>query len=107
MIEALRRAKPEVAGGGGSLPGGYVAGGRLGVELPVDERDALRLGLAGSVVNANNFRKRMATGVDAEYRQGNQAIGLEWKKKQPGGFFEGQAFGGNPNELWLKYRRDF
>jgi len=79
----------------------------VGVELPMSEEEALRLGMAGSVVNSKDFKKRMLTGLDAEYRKGNQALGVEWRKEMPGGNFGGQEIPGNPNQLWLKYRREF
>jgi hypothetical protein len=107
IIDALRRSRTEADGGGGSIPSGHAFGGRVGVDVPLSDDASLRMGMAGSVVNAKDFKKRMLTGLDAEYRKANQALGLELRRQSPGGFFDGQAFPGNPDQVWLKYRREF
>lgn len=107
IIDALRRSRSDVAGGGGSLKKGYAMGGRVSSEIPLSDTDALRLALSGNSVNTAGYRKREMTGAEAEYRQGDQSFGVEWKRKNPGGFFQGQAMPGNGNELWLKYSKNF
>jgi hypothetical protein len=107
LPESLMQPRFSVFGGGGSLPTGYAAGGRVGVNVPLSDTQDLSLGLMGNVVNANQFKDRKLTGLDAEYRKEDQTFGVEYRKAAPGGFFGDVTVPGNPNQLWLKYRRGF
>lgn len=107
ILEEIRKTRFELFGGGGSIPAGYAFGGRIGADIPLSQDSSLGLGMAGSVVNSDFFKDRMLTGLDAEYRKGPNSYGVEWRKQFMGGNLGGIEVPGNPNQLWLKYRRQF
>lgn len=107
ILEEIRKARFELFGGGGSIPKGFAFGGRLGADIPLSQDSSLSLGMAGSVVRAEDFKNRMLTGLDANYRKGPSSYGVELRRAFPGGIFDGNPVGGNPDQLWLRYRRQF
>lgn len=107
LIDALRRGKLSFGGGGGSVPNGISAGGRLGYTVPVGDGE-VDLGLSGGGVYSKNFKGAKAQSLDAEYRKGDQAFGLEFQRGNPGGgFSNNMPVPATPDMMWLKYRKTF
>ena len=107
VLEEIRRARFELFGGGGSIPKGFAFGGKLGADIPLSQDSSLGLGMAGNVLRVEDFKNRMLTGLDATYRKGPNSYGVELRKAFSGGIFDGRPFGGNPDQLWLRYGKQF
>jgi hypothetical protein len=107
ILDEIQKTRFSLFGGGGSIPSGFAFGGRLGADIPLSQDSSLGLGMAGSVVNAQDFKNKMLTGLDATYRKGPSSYGVELRKAFPGGIFDGRPVGGNPDQLWFRYGRQF
>lgn len=83
---AKELAKPEFSftGGGGSVKGGVAGGGRLGLDIPLNEDELLRLGLMGGGVRTPNFKDLKATGLDLTYTKGDNEFSAAYNRPMPG-----------------------
>lgn len=96
IIDALRRGRVNVTGGGGSMTnGGMAGGGRMSVDVPLSDEQRVQLGvMGGGPLRTRDFRM---TGADVRYQTGPHSFGVEYDRGGPDA----------ARALRLKYSREF
>jgi len=82
IANMLRKTNPKVLlnVGGSDIEGGYAAGGRLGLNVPMSEKSSLDVGVTGSSVKSGGYKKNQVHGADVTYRNGPHSFGASWNR---------------------------
>jgi len=72
--------KYDASGNVVKIPQGFAGGGRMGVNIPLENDQSLNAGLTMSGVHTPNFKELKAQGLDLTYQKGDETYGMRYAR---------------------------